>query len=170
MVCNHVVVCRLNSGSNYHALRFLPRVENVSALILDSFVALGEEGGPCTEAVASASMRGTTPHERLKRGVGAGLQNRLVGRAGWRRYDLIFLGRICYVPFAQVGAEVAPQLTATKGPSDRRLRRCSAEAMISFPVPDSPVTRTGRSVPATRPTTIIDKVSSRCSVFCLQSF
>jgi hypothetical protein len=44
---------------------------------------------------------------------------------------------------------MAPQLMAMKGPSLRRLPRCSARAMSSLPVPLSPVTSTVASVSAT---------------------
>ena len=52
---------------------------------------------------------------------------------------------------------MALQLTATKGPCDRRLRRWMARATSSLPVPDSPVTRT---VTSTRTTLAIMRKTS----------
>ena len=44
---------------------------------------------------------------------------------------------------------MAPQLTATKGPSPRWLQACTARATSSLPVPDSPRTSTGAMPRAT---------------------
>ena len=44
---------------------------------------------------------------------------------------------------------MAPQLTATKGPSLRWLQACTARATSSLPVPDSPRTSTGAMPRAT---------------------